>query len=67
MNTSSIYVEAPKQIFSARDKIAAYASELETCEKLMSMGYTHSGRQSLSARAKYLEGEIKRIEDTFKS
>lgn len=50
--TKSIYVEGTVRT------IQAYAAELQTCENLASMGYTHSGGQSLAEREKYLKDSI---------
>jgi hypothetical protein len=52
----SIYVEG-----TART-IQAYAAELQTCENLASMGFTHSAGQSLAEREKYLTKSIADME-----
>lgn len=55
---NSIYAEGTKV------SVSAYASELETCEQLQAMGYTHSFQQSLSEREKYLKLRIAEMERT---
>jgi hypothetical protein len=56
MGTKSIYAEGTK------DTVFAYAAELQTCENLLAMGYTHSFAQSLSEREKYLKSRIAEME-----
>jgi hypothetical protein len=52
----SIYVEGTAHT------IQAYAAELQTCENLAVMGFTHSAGQSLAEREKYLKDNIAAME-----
>jgi hypothetical protein len=44
-------------------KIGYFAIELETCEKLLVMGYVSSNGVNIAKRAEYLEKRIKELED----
>ncbi len=57
----SIYKDRAEVPFDLKDRVAYYAMEAEACERLLTMGYTHSNGVDLTARQKELE---KLIADT---
>lgn len=64
MQTRSIFVN--NNYSKATDQVAVLAVELDTCERLIGMGYKFSNNQNLAQRANYLEKEITRLEELRK-
>ena len=62
MNSIFIDREFPEKA-SINYRIGYYAIELETCEKLLKMGYKSSNKVDLAKRSEWLEKEIVRLED----
>jgi len=51
---------------SLREQVSTFDCELRKCEQLMVMGYNYSNHASLPERAKWLKGEIFRLEEEIK-
>jgi len=62
----SIYKEGTMQSSHIPTQIAVLDSERQTCENLVSMGYTHSWKQSLEERLNYIYSTIDRLESLLK-
>jgi hypothetical protein len=67
METRQIYMDEKQLPVNPKDWACFYGSELATCERLLTMGYQFCGHVNIAKRAEYLEKEIARLQDIFKS